>query len=153
MKATDITTSDVHDSMRYEEGKIRPRYDAFCNLVGSCEECDKKIRFWCKVRCKIQDHQTMRIIKICRDNEKRLMRTRIEHCPVCSGEAKPVRLGDKEISFVVRCSECGLMLVAWDEAKSSEGDAIYLWNDRVRRLKENKSLSMEICKESNNDKT
>lgn len=152
MKATDITTSDVHDSMRYEEGKIRPRYDAFCALVGSCEECDKKIRFWCKVRCKIQNHQTIRIIKICRKNEKRIMRTRIEHCPLCSHEAKLVRVGDNKDLFIVRCSECGLELAPWDMAKVIEGDAIYLWNDTIRRLKQYPSISMEL-KGDNNDKT
>lgn len=38
---------------------------SYCGYQSCCEECDKRIRFWCKVIQKIEDIQTKRILKIC----------------------------------------------------------------------------------------
>ena len=38
----------------------------YCGFQNSCEDCDKKVRFWCKVILKIEDIQTKRILKICK---------------------------------------------------------------------------------------
>lgn len=38
---------------------------AFCSLNDCCENCDKHIRFWCKVTRKIEKIQEKRILKIC----------------------------------------------------------------------------------------
>lgn len=137
MKATDITTTDVSEAM-FVNYRIRPRFEAFCDLVGACEECDRRVRFWCKVVCAIRNHQHKRIVKLCRENEERLMRTQIEHCPLCRHEAKVVRVGDQKNLFIVRCSnpDCMLEMAAMDESKAYEGDAIYLWNTRVKRFKD-----------------
>ena len=38
---------------------------AFCRLNDCCANCDKHIRFWCNVICKIAKIQEKRILKIC----------------------------------------------------------------------------------------
>ena len=41
-------------------------FTAFCDLNRSCEECDRIIRFGCKVKNKIGDLQIKRILRICK---------------------------------------------------------------------------------------
>lgn len=41
-------------------------FKSYCDLNPSCECCDKRIAFWCKVKCKIEKIQTRRILKICK---------------------------------------------------------------------------------------
>ena len=41
-------------------------FTAFCDLNRSCEECDRIIRFGCKVKNKIEDLQIKRILRICK---------------------------------------------------------------------------------------
>lgn len=43
---------------------------SYCSLIGCCEECDKRIRFGCKIIHKIEDIQTKRILKICSSNSE-----------------------------------------------------------------------------------
>lgn len=43
---------------------------AFCSLNDCCENCDKHIRFWCKIIHKIEDIQTKRILKICNSTRR-----------------------------------------------------------------------------------
>ena len=43
---------------------------SFCKLTRSCEVCDKHIRFWCKIKRAIEEHQTKRILKICKAERK-----------------------------------------------------------------------------------
>lgn len=31
----------------------RRLFDVYCSLNGCCEECNKKVRFWCKVKERI----------------------------------------------------------------------------------------------------
>lgn len=42
---------------------------AFCDLHDCCEECDKKVRFICKLIAKMEKLQDKRILKICRPEE------------------------------------------------------------------------------------
>ena len=39
---------------------------SFCELNDCCENCDKVIRFWCKVIVWIEKIQIKRILKICK---------------------------------------------------------------------------------------
>lgn len=39
---------------------------SFCELNRSCEECDKTIRIGCSIKCKIEELQTKRILRICK---------------------------------------------------------------------------------------
>ncbi len=39
---------------------------SFCELNDCCEECDKVIRFWCRVIQKIEKIQEKRILRICK---------------------------------------------------------------------------------------
>ena len=40
-------------------------FTALCDMNRSCEECDRIIRFGCKVKNKIEDLQIKRILRIC----------------------------------------------------------------------------------------
>ncbi len=40
---------------------------SYCDQTPSCEDCDKFIRFGCKVICKIEKLQTSRILRICKE--------------------------------------------------------------------------------------
>lgn len=44
----------------------RGYFTTFCDLNRSCEECDRIIRFGCKVKNKIGDLQIKRILRICK---------------------------------------------------------------------------------------
>jgi len=67
--ARKITRKELEQARREidEHGTIRiyGYKHAFCSLNDCCENCDKHIRFWCKVMHKIEDIQTGRILKIC----------------------------------------------------------------------------------------
>ena len=54
-----------------EEGRHRGHktygyFWSFCEQQRCCEDCDKRIRFGCKVKRKIEDIQINRILKICK---------------------------------------------------------------------------------------
>ena len=39
---------------------------AFCELNDCCEDCDRVVRFWCRVIRKIEGIQIRRILRICK---------------------------------------------------------------------------------------
>ncbi len=39
---------------------------AYCRYINCCDNCDKYIRFWCKLICKIGKIQEKHILKICK---------------------------------------------------------------------------------------
>ena len=47
--------------IRWEHIKLerngRRLFDTYCGLNGCCEECNPKIRFWCKVKERLIQHQ------------------------------------------------------------------------------------------------
>ena len=43
---------------------------AFCDLHSSCDACDKKVAFICKITCLLEDIQSKRILKICRSEKE-----------------------------------------------------------------------------------
>ena len=43
---------------------------AFCDLHDCCEACDKKVRFICKIICRLEALQIKRILKICQSAEE-----------------------------------------------------------------------------------
>lgn len=45
-----------------EVQKGRRLFDTYCQLNGCCEECNRKVRFWCKVKERLIKHQE-KIIK------------------------------------------------------------------------------------------
>lgn len=51
---------------KLSRGRLYGWKHSYCNLQSCCEECDKKIRFWCKVIRKIEDMQIKRILRICK---------------------------------------------------------------------------------------
>ena len=68
-----ITREELEDG-RYDRSlgylRIFGYKHSYCELMGSCDECDKRIRFGCKIINKIADIQTKRILKICNTEEK-----------------------------------------------------------------------------------
>ena len=61
-----IPTRKQLEEARYFGFRTYGHFTAFCNLNRSCEECDRIIRFGCKVKNKIEDLQTKRILRICK---------------------------------------------------------------------------------------
>lgn len=58
-----VTKQMLHDS-RFRNHSVYGIKKAYCDLHGSCEVCNPKVRFWCGVICKIEDLQTNIINKI-----------------------------------------------------------------------------------------
>lgn len=52
----------------------RRLFEKYCHLNGCCEECNKKVRFWCKVKELLIKHQEKIIKKTLnrrRNNDRR----------------------------------------------------------------------------------
>ena len=52
------------EESRREGRRVQGYKDAYCQLQSCCEECDRKVRFWCKVIRKIEKLQVKIILKI-----------------------------------------------------------------------------------------
>ena len=65
-----IPTRKQLEDARHQGCRIYGYFKAFCNLNRSCEECDPVVSFWCRVRRGIEDMQTRRIKKICKEERK-----------------------------------------------------------------------------------
>lgn len=59
-----ITRKQLEEA-RHEQYCIYGYKHAYCKLNSCCENCDKRVRFGCKLINKIEDLQTKRILKIC----------------------------------------------------------------------------------------
>lgn len=57
MKNKDLTWNIVNSEL-----KGRRLFDRYCWLNSCCEDCDKRVRFWCKVKNRLTEHQE-KIIK------------------------------------------------------------------------------------------
>lgn len=66
MKENEITRDIINSSYRG-----RGLFYKYCHLVSCCEDCNKKIRFWCKVKRKIESHQNKLIEKILRKRKRK----------------------------------------------------------------------------------
>jgi len=51
MKDKDITWEHIYQA---EKGNM---FDKYCNLISCCDHCNKKVRFWCKIKRFIQIRQ------------------------------------------------------------------------------------------------
>ena len=56
MKNEDIDWEIIKEE---SQGRL---FDTYCYLNSCCEECNRKVRFWCKVKDKLIKHQE-KIIK------------------------------------------------------------------------------------------
>ena len=59
-------TREELEEGRHRGYKIYGYFLSFCEQQRCCEDCDKRIRFGCKVKRKIEEIQTKRILKICK---------------------------------------------------------------------------------------
>jgi hypothetical protein len=65
MKELKVTKEMVNKS-RHQGHSVHGSFKGFCDLHSCCEECNKKVKFWCKVKTKIEDIQTRIIDKNCK---------------------------------------------------------------------------------------
>ena len=65
MKDKDIKWADVNSL----DG-IAGLFERYCFLNGCCEDCSKKVRFWCKVKNRIRTHQVKIITKSLNKRER-----------------------------------------------------------------------------------
>lgn len=59
MKDKDLTWEIVNSEL-----KGHPLFTRYCHFNSCCENCNKKVRFWCKVRKRIERLQEKIITKI-----------------------------------------------------------------------------------------
>ena len=59
MKAKDIKWDDVNSLDR-----ITGLFNRYCSLNSCCENCNKKVRFWCVVKDRIRERQERIITKL-----------------------------------------------------------------------------------------
>lgn len=61
-----MTRSDLEKGRcKYNPRRTYGYFYSYCDSMSYCENCDKKVRFWCKIKRKIEDIQVKRILKIC----------------------------------------------------------------------------------------
>ena len=61
----EVTKKQLMDS-KHRGYRLIGYKEAYCDLINSCEECDRAICFLCRVIRKIEEIQTRRILKICK---------------------------------------------------------------------------------------
>lgn len=67
MKESDhLPSKEQLEEARHSGYRTYGYFWAFCKLNRSCETCDRRTRFWCEVKRKIEEHQTKRIMRICK---------------------------------------------------------------------------------------
>lgn len=54
------------EANRRDGHRVQGYKDAYCLFQSCCEECDRRVCFWCKVIRKIEKLQVKRILKICK---------------------------------------------------------------------------------------
>lgn len=64
-KEKKFTMQQVHDN-RKQGYCVYGIKKGYCGLVNCCDYCNKRVRFWCKIIAKIEEHQTKIIKKICK---------------------------------------------------------------------------------------
>jgi hypothetical protein len=69
-----IPTREQLEKARHVEFRAYGYFTAFCDLNRSCEECDRIIRFGCMVKQKIEELQTKRIFRICKEEPTNVVR-------------------------------------------------------------------------------
>lgn len=64
-----IPTREELEERRHVGIRIIGYFHAFCEMNSSCEKCDPIIRIGCMAKVKIEDAQTKRIKRICKEGE------------------------------------------------------------------------------------
>lgn len=59
MKDKDIKWDDIESL-----DKITGLFKRYCFSNSCCENCNKKVRFWCKIKDRIREHQEKIITKL-----------------------------------------------------------------------------------------
>ena len=61
----EVTREQLEDG-RHRTFSLVGYKTSYCDLIGSCEECDRVVSFWCRVIRKIEEIQKKRILRICK---------------------------------------------------------------------------------------
>lgn len=64
-KRQEVTREELEKS-RKRAYRLVSRKEAYCDLINSCDECDRAVCFWCWVIRRIDGIQTKRILRICK---------------------------------------------------------------------------------------
>lgn len=64
-----ITRQQLEDN-RVQGYHVYGYFKSYCDLHSSCEVCNPKVRFWCKVKNWIEDLQKKIILKEVKGNDK-----------------------------------------------------------------------------------
>ncbi len=57
-------TKQMVEESRHQGYSFYGTFKGYCDLHNCCEVCNKKVRFWCKVKVKIEKLQTKIIEKL-----------------------------------------------------------------------------------------
>lgn len=71
-----IPTMHELEQGRHVGYKTYGYFYSFCERNKYCEDCDRIIRFGCVVKRKIEELQTKRILKICKQDAKHIWNRR-----------------------------------------------------------------------------
>jgi len=63
-------TADELSVDRRKGHKVYGWFSAYCCSQGCCDNCDKIVRFGCKLKTKIEAVQTKRILQIYKEEDK-----------------------------------------------------------------------------------
>ena len=64
-KRQEVTREQLEDG-RHRNYSVYGYKKSYCDLIDSCEECDRVVCFWCRVIKQIEEIQKKRILRICK---------------------------------------------------------------------------------------
>ena len=67
VKEKKITLKQLKSAQVTSTG-IRPHFHAYCAEISCCEECNRWVRLFCKLKCWIEKLQTVIIFRICKED-------------------------------------------------------------------------------------
>ena len=67
-----MLTRQKLEDLRHQNHNIYGYKKAFCDGNSCCENCDKVIRFGCRIISTIEEWQTKRILKICTNSSTKM---------------------------------------------------------------------------------
>lgn len=54
------------EQARHRNGGVYGYFNAYCWLNRCCDTCNRRVRFLCKLKCKIEDWQNEIILSVCK---------------------------------------------------------------------------------------
>lgn len=63
-------TRDELEAGRHSGHRTYGYFWSFCRQNSCCEDCDKMVRIGCRLKRKVEDLQTRRILRICKPEQR-----------------------------------------------------------------------------------